>query len=105
LTIDFDFFQRPAKRSCKIIGTNGTIFWDSAKKSVNLFDPKKKKWKIITSLQNYDYNMMYVEEIKYFLKSVKENKLTINDFDEAVKTLKIALSALESSRQKKVICF
>lgn len=105
LTVDLDFFQRPAKRSCKIVGTNGTIFWDSTKKSVNLFDPKKKKWDMVISLKNYDYNMMYVEEIKYFLKSVKENKRTINDFDEAVKTLKIGLSVLESSRQKKVICF
>ena len=105
LEIHLDFFQRPSKRSCKIIGTNGTIIWDSEQKFVNLFDLKKKQWKTVISLKNYDYNLMYIEEIKHFLKSVKNNKQTINDFDEAVKTLKISLSILDSSKQKKVVCF
>ena len=105
LEIHLDFFQRPSKRSCKIIGTNGTIIWDSEQKFVNLFDLKKKQWKTVISLKNYDYNLMYIEEIKHFLKSVKNNTQTINDFDEAVKTLKISLSILDSSKQKKVVCF
>jgi len=105
LEIHLDFFQKPSERSCKIIGTNGTIFWNSKLESVNLFDPKKKRWKTVISLKNYDYNLMYTEEIKYFLNSVKKNKQTFNDFDEATKILKIALAGLDSSKQKRTVYF
>ncbi len=46
---------------------------------------------------------MYVVEIKYFINSVQKNKKTINDFNDATKTLKIGLAALKSSKQKRVV--
>lgn len=101
--IHLDFFQKPSDRSCKIIGTKGIISWDSKLKSIKLYDNNKKRWKIILSLKNYDSNLMYVNEIKYFLDSIKKNKKTINDFNDASKTLKISLAALKSSKQKRVV--
>ena len=101
--IHLDFFQRPSDRSCKLVGTKGTIYWDSKLKSVKLYDNNKKRWKILSSLKNYDLNLMYINEIKYFIESVQKNKKTLNDFNDATQTLKISLAALKSSKQKRVV--
>ena len=101
--VHLDFFQRPAQRSCKIVGTNGTLFCDFNKNIVSLYELNKKKWKEIMNLKNYNLNDMYVEEIKQLLKCVRTQKKPINDIDQGLKTLKIGLAILKSSKSKKII--
>ena len=46
---------------------------------------------------------MYVDEIKHFLKCVKNRKKTINSLDDGIKTLNIALTMKKSAKEKKII--
>ena len=46
---------------------------------------------------------MYVDEIKYFLKHVKNRKKPMNSLDEGIDTMKIALNIIKSGKTKKVI--
>ena len=103
--VHLDYFQRPEVRSCKIIGTKGTIYWKLNTNSVKIYDIKKKKWIEKLKLQNYDDNTMYVEELTHFLSCVKDKKKTINDVYEGAKILQIALAVKQSSKTKKVIKF
>ena len=41
--VHLDYFQKPEARSCKIIGTKGTIIWNSLDNEVKLYDLKNKK--------------------------------------------------------------
>ena len=101
--VHLDFFQRPAQRSCKIVGTNGTLFCDFNRNIVSLYELKKKRWKEIMNLKNYNLNDMYVEEMKQLLKCVRTQKKSINDIDQGLKTLKIGLAILKSSKTNKVV--
>ena len=101
--IHLDYFQQPSRRSCKIIGTKGTLTWDSKSNSVNFYDNAKKKWFILLKLNKFDYNRMYFDELTHFIDCVKRNKITINPISEGIKTLKIALAIKNSSKQKKVL--
>ena len=115
--IHISYFQRPYYRSCKIKGTNGVIEWNSVDNNVNVFNMKARKWKKIEIKNNYKLitggittgqtdkklNQMYVEEIKHFMKCVKNRKSTINDIVQGEKTLKIALAMKESSKKGKII--
>lgn len=101
--LHLDHFQRPESRNCKIIGTKGTIYWDSDSNSVKLFDIKKKQWIKQITIQNYKRNDMYVKELKHFLSCISRKKETINDLDQGIKTLEIAQAILDSSKRKKVI--
>jgi len=99
-----DYFQKPLFRSCKIIGTKGTIYWDSNSNIVKLYDNNKNKSIKILKLSNYDTNSMYKEELIHFLSCVKKRKSTINPLQEdGIKTLQIGLSIIKSSKVKKVI--
>lgn len=42
--LHLDYFQRPDFRSCKIVGTKGTLYWDSETNEVRVYDIKSKKW-------------------------------------------------------------
>lgn len=101
--VHLDYFQRPDFRSCKIIGTKGTIYWDSEINAVKVYDVKKEKWLEKLKVKNYDSNTMYVEEILHFLKCVKKNERTINSINEGAKVLEIALATKRSSKIKKVV--
>jgi len=101
--IHLDFFQRPLARSCKIIGENGTLSWNFDENIVNLYDIKKNKWIKKFILKNYDYNDMYVNELKYFINCINSKKQTFNDIHEGVEIIKIALAAKHSSKRKKMV--
>ena len=101
--VHLDYFQNPSFRSCKVIGTNGTIYWDSEINIVKVYDIKKKIWIEKLKLKNYDENAMYIEELSHFIDCVKNNKKTINSVHDGAKTLKIVLNAKKASKIKKAI--
>ena len=103
--IHLDYFQRPSFRSCKIVGTKGTIYWDSDSNSVRTYDINKKRWKSRLSIKKYNINNMYLNETTHFLDCVKTNKRTINDIKQGVQTLEIALAIQKSSKNKKAEIF
>ncbi len=101
--IHLDYFQRPNYRSCKIIGSNGTIRWDSEKNVVKVYSINDKKWIKEMELKNFDRNDMYVDELNHFIDCVNNRKESINSLESGIETLKIALACKESSRMKKVL--
>lgn len=95
--IHLDFFQQPDVRKCKIIGEKGTIFWNSINNEVIVYKNKPKKHLVILKIGNYDRNLMYLKEIDYFLKCVRNNKNSFNSIADAIRTLKVALCIKQSS--------
>lgn len=101
--VHLDYFQRPETRSCKIIGTKGTIYWDSTTNEVKVYRPVKKKWETIFRIKNYDKNEMYIKELEHFIRCVNNKEKSINDISQGIYTLKVALAVIKSSRLKKVV--
>jgi predicted dehydrogenase len=101
--LHLDYFQKPPSRSCKIVGTHGTVYWDSTINHVQLYDVNKKKWINKLKLKNYDVNNMYLDEIKHFFKCVKKGENSINSIEEGVKILNIAIAIKKSSKLKKMV--
>jgi predicted dehydrogenase len=101
--LHLDFFQGLEYRRIKIKGTDGIIFWNSQENIVKVYSNKKNVWKTILKIKNFDRNQLYIDEIIYFLKCVKNRKSTINNLDDGIETMKIALAIKESSTKKKNI--
>ena len=104
--LHLDYFQRPSFRSCKIRGTNGEIYWNSDNNCVKIFNVNKKRWE--TKFDNgFSHNLdtysSYVEELKHFLKCVKHRKETINNLEQGIATLKIALAIKKASKLMKSV--
>ena len=102
--IHLDYFQQPGSRSCKIIGTKGTIFWDSNSNEICLYNNLKKKWISKFKYKNFQRNKQFVDELQYFLNCIKNKKQTINPInDTGLEPLKISLAAKKSSLLKRTV--
>ena len=101
--IHLDYFQKPETRSCKIIGTKGTIVWNSKTNDVKLYNLKNQKWSTKLKIKNYKKNDMYIKELKHFIQCIKQKKKSQNDLSQGNYVLKIALGIIKSSKLKKVI--
>jgi len=104
--LHLDYFQRPDFRSCKIRGTKGEIYWNSVNNSVSVYNIKKNEWEIKFETgfaNNIDTYSSYLEEIKHFLRCVKDRKETINNLEQGIVTLKIALAIKKASKIEKSV--
>jgi predicted dehydrogenase len=101
--VHLDYFQKPEARSCKLIGTKGTIIWDSINNEVKMYNFKKSKWESKLKIKKYNKNEMYVKELEHFIQCVNKKKKTINDISQGEYVLKVALGIIKSSKLKKSI--
>ena len=101
--VHLDHFQIPNSRTCKIIGTKGTLICDLELNFVKIFNVKSKKWKTKLKLEKYNKNIMYKNELTHFIKCVKNNLKDYNDIKHGEYVLKIALSVKKSSMLKKKV--
>ena len=87
VSVHLDYLQNPGRRYCEVVGTKGTIIWDSTEEKIRvLLSNKKTKLKSIKQ----DRNDLYVDELSFFFKKVSENK-GFNNINEGVGDLKNAL--------------
>ncbi len=101
--LHLDYFSRPEFKSCKIKGIDGTIYWESISNEVKIYSQNKKEWKTIFRIKKFERNLMFIDELKYFLKCVKNKKDCFNNINDARKTVQVVLNAKKSSKQGKLI--
>jgi len=98
--VHLNFFQKSPSRFCKIIGTDGIIYCNLLTNNIKIYNSKKKKWLQYLKLKNYNYNDMYVEELRHFINCVRTNKKTINSVNDSINSLNIVINAKKSSKLK-----
>ena len=86
ISIHQDFLRFVGRRYCEAVGTEGSAFWDGAKNEIIVESRGQKKPRVVSPSKNN----MYVDELKFFIKKVKENK-GFSNLEEAVQDLKNAL--------------
>ena len=88
-SLHLNYFERPKKREIKLIGEKGKIDCDLVKNEIKIFKGKNLK----TIKYKINRNEIFKNQIRYFLKCVKNNKKIRSDFDviNGIKSLKIAL--------------
>jgi len=84
-----DYLQKSYSWTCKIVGEKGNLTWDIKENSVWLHNEKISKK--IFSAKKFNPNNPYLDEIKYFLKCIKEKNSTFNDIEKASTVLKYCL--------------
>ena len=99
--IHMDFIRRDYFRICEIVGEEGTIRWSFPSGVVELYSARDRKWRTI--YQGCDTNVMYVEEIRQFIRCVKEKETPLVSGEEGKRTLEVALAAKRSAASGKTV--
>lgn len=89
-TLHLDYIQRPPKRTLKIIGTEGTIYWNYFKNKLKLVFYKNEPG-IACKIPDFDRNEMYLRELKDFLLSIERNTQPLVNLESGKNTLQMAL--------------
>ena len=90
--VHLNFVQRDYRRSCQVIGSDGTIYWDFQEPEVKYYH-STNGWNVRRQPAEWALNQMYVDEVAYFLSCVRRRDQTVNGLDSALATLRVALCA------------
>jgi len=94
-SVHLDYLQRVPVRSCKVVGSEGTMIWDNSTDSVQVFNMAHNEW------QSYDYhadrNDMYVNELKHFITCVEKKSDPLITLDDGIRVLQVALAAKKAA--------
>lgn len=92
-SIHLNFVQRDYRRTCQIIGANGTISWDFGDECVRIYGEDGRLARVIESPKGYVLDRMYVDELTHFLDAIETRTRPWNSLEDAAKTLDLAISA------------
>lgn len=95
-SIHVDYLRRPYDCSLEVVGELGTVQWRYQDHLVRWFTARDGTWQSRQWL-GYDGNEMYVEEMRHFLRVLRQEEPSAQDVGEGARVLEIALAAKESA--------
>lgn len=94
-SVHMDMAQRSTTRTCRIVGTNGTLTWDGIAGVVRRYLPEAG-WHTIHD-GDADRNAMYVDEVRHALACARGEAQPLIDAMDGLRVVEIAQAARRSS--------
>jgi len=95
-TIHVDFLQRAASRTCKFIGSAGTLVWDGIAETIAVYGANTSEWTHWELRASPDKNAMYLDELSHFLEAVERRTPVMIDGQQGLQVLRIVEAAKRS---------
>jgi predicted dehydrogenase len=98
--ISLSFNSKKNERTCKLIGSKGSLIWDGIRNCVKYqnVNGKIKKWKF-----NNKKDKLFEEQITHFLECIEKKKTPIVSLTNSIDVLKLVLNAKKSNKKNKII--
>jgi predicted dehydrogenase len=92
-SVHLNFIERDYRRSCVLIGTEGTLEWDFHQLEVKQYRSSQDPIIKHRLPPQWQLNDMYIDEMRHFLDCVAEGRPTKNSIADSLPALKLALQA------------
>lgn len=102
-SVHLDMIQSSPVRSCRILGTSGTLLWDGLSHRVSLHSRAEGSWKELHPADAFDRNAMFLAELEHFISCVKTGATPEVTGEDGLRALEIALALEASSSQGRTI--
>jgi len=102
-SLHLDYVQQPPTHNLEIIGTRGVIRWDYYQGDVHVYDGTAKHWNVFSIDSGFVRNDMFLDEMRHFIAVTRGEEESICTLEDGIQALKIALAAVQSSREGKMI--
>jgi predicted dehydrogenase len=96
-----DYLQKTLSRNCKIVGDNGSIFWNYKESTVEWFTHKNQSVKKF-EYKDYERNNRFISILKSFMESSLTSKDSrLSNIENSIKSLNLVSHAKESNINNK----
>lgn len=113
-SVHLDYLQRPPRHNLQIIGSHGTIEWESSSGETRLyrFDPQQTGEAPLHLLPSFspldpskplERNDLFLAEMQHFLKVVEGQEVPRCTLEDGIAALRIALAAYRAAEMKQVV--
>lgn len=92
-SVHLNFIQRDYRRSCQIVGTEGSLYWDFGTAAIARYGPDGTLVDREAHPADLQINDMYVAQLRHFLECVSTGSPTMNPIAGGRDALAIALEA------------
>lgn len=102
-SIHLNLVQRDYRRSCQIIGSEGTLHWDFVEGQVRHYQ-SDGTWQVFAQPPEWVVNQMYVDELRHFLECVAKHQPTCCPLEQGLLALRVALDAKAQPQNVFSVC-
>jgi len=103
-SVHLDYNQRPPAHYLEIVGTRGTLRWDSADGNARLFRAASPgEWESFPTPANFERNHLFLAEMRHFLAVISEDAPPACSLEDGARALQLARAAMESAQSSKMI--
>jgi predicted dehydrogenase len=102
-SIHLDMVQRTPTRTCKIVGTEGTLIWDGLTHHVRMYSSLSSRWTDVFAPSPLDRNETYLAELRHFLDCIAGTATPAVTGEDGRRVLEIALAARQSASESRVV--
>ncbi len=104
-TVHLDFVQRPPSHMLELIGTQGMIRWEASSGAAFLYSAEKQGWEVISAPEGFERNMLFLDELRHFIKVAEGKEQPLCTLDDGCKALELALAARQSAADGAMVRF
>lgn len=102
ISLHQDYVQRPASRTCEVIGDAGKILVDLRALTVDVFDETGAHVEA-AAYEGFQRNQMFMDELRHFLESLRGREAPFVTLRDGAQSLRMALAAKESLATGRVV--
>jgi predicted dehydrogenase len=102
-SVHLNYNQRPPVHTFEIVGTQGVIRWDNRDGAVAVYQAEDKSWENYAPPEGFERNHLFIAEMKHFVTMVRGETEPLCSLQDGVQALRIALGALESAQNEKIV--
>ncbi len=102
-SIHLNYIQQPPAHTLTLIGDQGTIIWDNAIGSVELYKRESSSWQTFPPPAGFDRNDMFLAEMQHFIESVQNKNAPKCTLEDGIYTQKLVNAVYQSAREERII--
>ena len=104
-SVHLDYNQRPPRHQLEIVCTQGTILWDNAGKSLEVYSTEKQEWQPYSLPADFERDHLFRAQMIHFLEVVEGKSEPECTLQDGVRALTMALAARQSAEEGQRITF
>jgi predicted dehydrogenase len=96
-SVHLDYVQQPPTHHLEIIGSEGTLRWNSGDGVASLYRATTKTWETWMLPEGFERNWLFLAEMRHFLAVARRETQPVCSLEDGIRALEIALLARSSA--------